>query len=41
MLGFTPPIQFTLIGFIIVLIIIFDVLNEKYKQRRGGVRNEA
>ena len=41
MLGFTPPIQFTLIGFIINLIIIFDVLNEKYKQRRGGVRNEA
>ena len=38
MLGFTPPIQFTLIGFIIVLIIIFDVLNEKYKQRREGVR---
>jgi len=41
MLGFTPPIQFTLIGFIIILIIIFDVLNEKYKQQKGGVRNEA
>ncbi|WP_286680223.1 ABC transporter permease [Tepidanaerobacter sp. EBM-49] len=35
MLGFTPPIQYTLIGFIIILIIIFDVLNEKYRKQRG------
>ncbi|MCR4431926.1 MAG: ABC transporter permease [Tepidanaerobacteraceae bacterium] len=34
--GFTPPIQFTLIGFIIVLIIIIDVLNEKYKAKKWG-----
>jgi len=40
MLGFTPPIQFTLIGFIIILIIVIDVLNEKYKKRRGGVSDE-
>ena len=41
MLGLTPPIQFTPIGFIIILIIIFDVLNEKYKERKGGARVEA
>ncbi|MCG1011593.1 ABC transporter permease [Tepidanaerobacter sp. GT38] len=41
MLGLTPPIQFTLVGFIIILIIIFDVLNEKYKAKKGGAANEA
>lgn len=41
MLGLTPPIQYTLVGFIIVLIIIFDVLNEKYKAEKGGAINEV
>lgn len=41
LMGFTPPIQYTLIGLIIMTAIVVDVLNEKRKKMKESRRKYA